>query len=149
MIRVQSDRFDAGAETEALGAGDIRAGCVATFIGRVRGDDGLLAMTLEHYPAMTEKVMEEIEREVRARWPLLDVRIVHRIGRLAAGEAIVFAGVAAAHRQDAFAAAHYVMDQVKTRAPFWKKEHRASGDRWVEAAKADDAAAMGWEAKRK
>jgi molybdopterin synthase catalytic subunit len=149
MIRVQREPFDAGAETQALGAGDQRVGGIATFIGRVRGDDGLLALTLEHYPGMTEKLMAEIEQEAGARWPVLDVRIVHRIGRLAAGEAIVFVGAAAAHRHDAFSATHYVMDQVKTRAPFWKKEHRADGDRWVEAAKADDAAAMGWEAKRK
>jgi molybdopterin synthase catalytic subunit len=144
MIRVQREPFDAGAETQALGAGDPRAGGIATFIGRVRGDDGLLAMTLEHYPGMTEKVMEEIEGEARARWPVLDVRIVHRTGRLEAGEAIVFVGAAATHRHDAFAAAHYVMDQVKTRAAFWKKEHRAEGDRWVEAAKADDEAAERW-----
>lgn len=146
-VRVQSEAFDAGAETDALGAGRADVGAVATFIGRVRGDDGLKALELEHYPGMTERVIAEIEREALARWRLIDTRIVHRYGRMELSEGIVFVGVAAGHRQTAFEAASYLMDQVKTRAPFWKKEHRGNGDKWVEAKAADDAAAARWNAK--
>jgi molybdopterin synthase catalytic subunit len=146
-VRIQSEPFDAGAETDALGAGRADVGAVATFVGRVRGDDGLKALTLEHYPGMTERVIAEIEAEAKARWQLIDMRIVHRYGRMELGEGIVFVGVAAGHRQTAFEAANYLMDQVKTRAPFWKKEHRAIGDKWVEAKAADDAAAARWNAK--
>jgi molybdopterin synthase catalytic subunit len=148
MIRVQNRAFDAGAETDALGKGQTGVGAVATFIGRVRGDGGLLALTLEHYPGMTERAIEEIEAEARARWTLADVRIVHRYGRMELGEGIVFVGVAAAHRGTAFEAVAYLMDQVKTRVPFWKKEHRADGDSWVEAKSADDAAAARWAAPK-
>jgi molybdopterin synthase catalytic subunit len=144
MIRVQSEAIDVGAETAALGANDARAGGIAVFVGRVRGDDGLAALTLEHYPGMTQKAIEEIAAEARARWPILDLRVLHRFGRLELGEAIVFVGIAAAHRGDAFEAARYIMDQVKTRAPFWKKEHRASGERWVAAHEADETAARNW-----
>jgi molybdopterin synthase catalytic subunit len=147
-VRVQSKAFDAGVETDALGSGRADVGAVATFIGRVRGDDGLKALTLEHYPGMTERVIAEIELEAFARWPLLDTRIVHRYGRMELGEGIVFVGVAAGHRQVAFEAASYLMDQVKTRAPFWKKEHRDTGDRWVEAKSSDDAAAERWFARK-
>jgi len=143
-VRVQSEPFDAGAETDALGAGRPDVGAVATFIGRVRRDESLLAMTLEHYPGMTERVIAAIEEEALERWQLIDTSIVHRYGRMTLGEGIVFVGVAASHRQAAFEAASYLMDQVKTRAPFWKKEHRASGDRWVEAKADDDEAAARW-----
>jgi len=146
-VRVQNEPFDAGAETDALGAGCANVGAVATFLGRVRGDDGLKALTLEHYPGMTERVIAEIEAEAQARWPVIDTRIVHRYGRMELGEGIVFVGVAAGHRQVAFEAASYLMDQVKTRAPFWKKEHRESSDKWVEAKASDDAAAARWNAK--
>jgi len=146
-IRVQSEAFDAGTETDALGNGRSDVGAIATFIGRVRGDDGLKALTLEHYPGMTERVIGEIEQEALKRWPLIDTRIVHRYGRMELGEGIVFVGVAASHRQTAFEAASYLMDQVKTRAPFWKKEHRAGGEKWVEAKTSDDAAAARWNAK--
>jgi len=144
MIRVQSEPIDVAAETAALGEGDARAGGIATFVGRVRGGDGLQALTLEHYPGMTEKVMEEISAEALARWSLLDLRAIHRVGRMVPGEAIVFVGAAAAHRGDAFEAARYVMDQVKVRPPFWKKEHRATGDRWVEAREQDMQQAARW-----
>jgi molybdopterin synthase catalytic subunit len=144
MIRVQSEPIDVGAETAALARGDARAGGIAIFVGRVRGDGGLQALTLEHYPGMTERAIERIADEARARWPILDLRILHRFGRLETGDAIVFVGVAAAHRGDAFEAARYVMDQVKVRAPFWKKEHHASGDRWVEARAADETVAKSW-----
>lgn len=146
-VRVQSEVFDAGVETDALGKGRADVGAVATFIGRVRGDDGLKALTLEHYPGMTKRVIAEIEAEARSRWQLIDTRIVHRYGRMELGEGIVFVGVASSHRQTAFEAASYLMDQVKTRAPFWKKEHRDSGDKWVEAKTSDDAAAARWNAK--
>ena len=146
-VRVQSEPFDAGAEADALGAGRADVGGIATFIGRVRGDDGLKALTLEHYLGMTERVIAEIEAEALSRWPLIDTRVVHRYGRMELGEGIVFVGVAAGHRQTAFEAASYLMDQVKTRAPFWKKEHRESGDKWVEAKAADDAAAARWNTK--
>lgn len=146
IIRVQSEPIDVGAETAALARGDARAGGIATFVGRVRGDEGLQALTLEHYPGMTEKNIEEIAAEARERWPLLDLRILHRFGKLGVGETIVFVGAAAAHRGDAFEAARYVMDQVKARPPFWKKEHRASGDRWVEARVQDLQAAEWWNA---
>ena len=146
-IRVQSEPFDVGTETNALSAGRADVGAVATFIGRVRGDDGLQALTLEHYPGMTERVIAEIEAEARARWALIDACIVHRYGRMGLGEGIVFVGVAAGHRQIAFEAASYLMDQVKTRAPFWKKEHRTSGDKWVEAKQSDDVAAARWNTK--
>ena len=143
-VRVQSEPFDAGAETDALARGRADVGAVATFIGRVRGDDGLKALTLEHYPGMTERAIAEIEAEANARWRLIDTRIVHRYGRMELGEGIVFVGVAAEHRQAAFEAASYLMDQVKTRAPFWKKEHREGGDKWVEAKASDDIAAERW-----
>jgi molybdopterin synthase catalytic subunit len=142
MIRVQREAFDPGIETRAL-VGD-GVGAVATFIGVVRGDDGLRALTLEHYPGMTERELARVEAEARSRWPLRDVRIVHRYGRMELGEGIVFVGASSAHRHAAFEAAAYAMDQVKTRAPFWKKEHRADGDRWVEAKESDDKAALRW-----
>jgi molybdopterin synthase catalytic subunit len=144
MIRVGTERLDVAALTAALVEGDARAGAVAAFVGRVRGDDGLIALTLEHYPGMAEKALAVIEAEARVCWAVLDVVIAHRAGRMDVGEAIVFVGVTAAHRLDAIEAAHYVMDQVKVRGPFWKKEHRADGDRWVEARATDDKAAERW-----
>jgi molybdopterin synthase catalytic subunit len=146
MIRVQNELFDAGAEIKKLGVGE-GVGAVASFVGIVRGDDGLQAMTLEHYPGMAEKVFAEVEAEARTRWPVMDVTIIHRFGRLERGEDIVFVGVASGHRQAAFEAASFVMDQVKVRAPFWKKEHRAGGETWVEAKAADDSAAARWKPK--
>lgn len=147
MIRIETKPLDVAALMAALGEGDARAGAVAAFVGRVRRDNGLTALTLEHYPGMAEKALAAIEAEARERWPILDLTIVHRVGRMEIGEAIVFVGASAARRRDAIEAAHYVMDQVKVRGAFWKKEHRVQGDRWVEARPNDEAAALRWQAQ--
>jgi molybdopterin synthase catalytic subunit len=144
-VSVQEADFDAGAEIAALGAGDGGAGAVASFVGLVRGDGEVDAMTLEHYPGMTEKALAEIVAAAQARWELRRVRVIHRIGRLLPGERIVFVGVSSAHRRDAFEACEFLMDYLKTRAPFWKKEETAAGTRWVDAREADDSAAARWE----
>jgi len=143
-VRVQREDFDPGAEIAALNdmAGSI--GAIASFIGLVRGDDGLVAMTLDHYPAMCESEIAAHVAEAKTRWPLLAVRVVHRVGRLTPGERIVFVGVASAHRQAAFHAAEFLMDYLKTRAPFWKLEERASGANWVEARVQDDESVKRW-----
>lgn len=141
-VRVQAEDFDLGAEAEALaGAGE--AGAVVTFTGHVRGE-GVTAMTLEHYPGMTEKALEEIEAEARRRWPLTGALIVHRYGRLLPGERIVMVATASRHRRAAFEAAEFLMDYLKTGAPFWKKEETAKGAAWVDARKADDEARARW-----
>lgn len=144
MIRVQEEIFRPGALLDAFLRGDGATGAVATFTGTVRGDDGLVAMTLEHYPGMTEKQLAAIEAEARRRWPLLDVLVVHRFGRMMPGEPIVFVATASAHRAAAFAACEFLMDWLKTKAPFWKLEERADDRRWVEAKASDDAAADRW-----
>ena len=121
---------------------------LATFLGLVRAaNDGsdVSAMTLEHYPGMTEKALEAIVEDAAARWPLLGVRVIHRFGRLVPGDRIVFVGVAATHRGEAFAACEFIMDYLKTRAPFWKKEDTPEGGRWVDARESDDGAAARWE----
>ena len=143
MISVQEADFEVGAETAALSAGDPDAGAVATFVGLVRGGE-VSEMTLEHYPGMTEKALEEIVESARRRWQLRRVRVIHRVGPLLPGERIVFVGVASTHRGDGFAACEYIMDYLKTQAPFWKKEHSASGARWVDARESDDAALARW-----
>jgi len=143
-VSVQTGDFDVGAETAALSAGRHDVGAVANFVGLVRGGDGLIAMTLEHYPAMTLKSLEEIVAQATVRWSLLDVRVVHRIGRLLPGDQIVFVGVASSHRGDAFAACEFIMDYLKTRAPFWKKEETADGACWVDARESDADAAARW-----
>ena len=144
-VSVQEADFDVGAETRALSAGRDDVGAVATFVGLVRGaSDGVSCMTLEHYPGMTEKALAEIIEAARARWSLLGVRVIHRVGPLAPGAQIVFVGVASAHRGEAFAACEFIMDFLKTRAPFWKKEDTPEGSRWVDARDADDAAADRW-----
>lgn len=139
-VRVQTADFDLSAEADALSAG---AGAVVTFTGVVRGD-GVEAMTLEHYPGMTEAALAEIEAEARRRWPLTGATIIHRVGRLAAGERIMMVATASRHRAAAFEAAEFLMDYLKTRAPFWKKEERGGEGRWVDAREADDAAAARW-----
>lgn len=147
MIAVQTEDFDAGAEIEHLMGETGEVGAVVSFAGVVRGgpaDDPLISMTLEHYPGMTERELENIEAEARARWPLTGALIVHRIGTLKPGDRIVLVVTASAHRKAAFEAAEFLMDYLKTRAPFWKRETRASGTRWVEAKDADDAAAARW-----
>jgi molybdopterin synthase catalytic subunit len=141
-VRVQEADFDIGAEIDALTAGRTDIGAVATFTGLVRdfGGDGE-AMTLEHYPGMTEKALEAIAAEAAARWPLAGATIVHRVGRLAPGERIVLVATASRHRAAAFEAAEFLMDYLKTRAPFWKHE---AGAGWVDARETDDAAAARW-----
>ncbi len=152
-VSVQEADFDVGAETEALTAGRPDVGAVASFVGYVRADklagenaaeQAVSAMTLEHYPGMTEKSLEAIVAEAESRWSLLGVRVIHRFGRLVPGERIVFVGVAGSHRGEAFAACEFIMDYLKTRAPFWKKEDPPEGGRWVDAREADDAAAEKW-----
>ena len=143
-ISVQADDFDIGTETAALSAGDPEAGAVVTFVGLVRGG-GVSEMTLEHYPGMTEHALEEIVAAAQARWQLRRVRVIHRVGPLLPGERIVFVGVASTHRGDGFAACEYIMDYLKTQAPFWKKETTSEGGRWVDARESDDAAAQRWQ----
>ncbi|MBR0565806.1 molybdopterin synthase catalytic subunit MoaE [Azoarcus sp. L1K30] len=146
-VSVQEADFDTGAEIAALSAGRPTVGAVASFVGLVRDvNDGLSvsAMALEHYPGMTEQALEEIEDEARGRWMLDAVRIIHRFGTLAPGDQIVFVGVAGAHRGEAFAACEFIMDYLKTRAPFWKREETPQGARWVDARDADDTAAARW-----
>jgi molybdopterin synthase catalytic subunit len=148
MIRVQAEDFDIGAEVRALSAGRSDIGAVVTFTGIVRAGSGaqeIRAMTLEHYPGMTEAELERIERQAQERWPLSASLIVHRHGRLLPGDNIVLVMTASPHRQAAFEAAAFLMDYLKTSAPFWKKEALASGDGgWVEANASDDAAAERW-----
>ena len=144
-VRVQTEDFDVGAESRALQ--DETVGGIALFVGTVRGlssDDGVTAMTLEHFPGMTESELERIEAEARQRWPLEDVTIIHRVGRLLPGEQIVMVAVSSAHRQAAFDGAQFIMDFLKTDAPFWKAEERDGKASWVEAKDSDDAARARW-----
>lgn len=146
-VRVQQQDFDVGAELAALRAGDARVGAVAAFIGTVRDvndGSGVATLTLEHYPGMTERALEDICRQAHERWALYDTLVIHRVGPLQPTDQIVLVGVTAAHRGEAFAACEFIMDYLKTRAPFWKKEQTPQGDRWVEARSADDEAASRW-----
>jgi molybdopterin synthase catalytic subunit len=146
-VRVQQAPFDAGREIAALTGGRRDVGAVATFVGLVRDlNEGarVSRMSLEHYPGMTERALEEICAEAARRWDLLDMRVVHRVGPLEPGDAIVLVAVSSAHRGDAFAACEFIMDYLKTRAPFWKKEVTPEGERWVEARASDDEAASRW-----
>ena len=147
-VRVQAEDFDVGAEIAALTGGRTDMGAVVSFTGLVRDltpEGGTLsAMTIEHYPAMTKKALAEIEAEARARWPLGEVLVIHRHGTLEPGDRIVLVAVASAHRAAAFEAAWFLMDYLKTRAPFWKRETGAAGEAWVEAAAEDDAALDKW-----
>ncbi|MBT3070622.1 molybdenum cofactor biosynthesis protein MoaE [Rhodomicrobium sp. Az07] len=144
MIRVQTGIVDPGEEIGQL-ARAAGAGAVTTFVGVVRDEGGaLLALTLEHYPGMTERALEALEAEARARWPVGDIRIVHRVGRMVPGDVIVFVGVSAIHRAEAFAACEFLIDRLKTDAPFWKFEEGREGARWVDARDGDDARAKRW-----
>lgn len=145
MIRVQAEDFDPGAELARFRQTTTDVGAVATFLGLVRGDGGLIAMTLDHYPGMTERQLEAIEAEARRRWPLADALVIHRHGRLLPGDNIVFVATASTHRQAAFEACEFLMDWLKTKAPFWKFEEHAQGGAWVDAKSTDDAAAARWE----
>ena len=141
-IRVQSAPFDFATEAGAFGAGRHDIGAIVTFCGLVRDLTGdLQAMQIEHYPGMTERALVKIEAEATARWQLADSLIIHRFGLMCPGETIMMVATAAAHRADAFAAAEFLMDYLKSRAPFWKKEQSRNGEAWV-AAKAEDEAAL-------
>lgn len=144
-VRVQEPAFDYGTECAAFAAGAGGAGAVVTFAGLVRDEGGTLAtMEIEHYPGMTERALDAIEAEARARWSLTDALIIHRHGPLRPGEIIMMVATASRHRADAFAAAEFLMDYLKSRAPFWKKEHGADGSAWVAARDADEAALRRW-----
>ncbi len=145
MIRVQREDFDAGREIVALTRGKTSIGGVVSFIGTVRGGgDGVRSMTLDHYPGMTEQELAAIEAEANRRWKLEASLIVHRYGKLLPGERIVLVVTASSHRADAFAANEFLVDWLKTKAPFWKLEETAQGERWVEAQASDDQAAKRW-----
>jgi molybdopterin synthase catalytic subunit len=154
-VRVQEADFDVGAELAALTRGNARIGGLASFVGLVRERhvregyhrDQVEAMTLEHYPGMTEQALEEIEAEARRRWPLEVTLIVHRYGRLQAGERIVLVAVGSPHREAAFEACEFLVDWLKTKAPFWKLEETPGGEKWVGAHEGDDQAAARWEKK--
>ncbi|MBA1199496.1 Molybdopterin synthase catalytic subunit [Pseudomonas fluorescens] len=146
-VRVQQQAFDPGAEVNAMHAANAGVGAVVSFVGYVRDfNDGreVAGMFLEHAPGMTEKALTKIIVEAEQRWPLLKVEVLHRIGTLQPGEPIVFVGVASAHRQAAFDGCNFIMDYLKTRAPFWKKETTGDGPRWVEGRHSDQQAAERW-----
>jgi molybdopterin synthase catalytic subunit len=151
MIRVEQPPFDVGAELGAFGRDDIGIGigAVASFVGYVRcaeaGAPPLVALTLEHYPGMTERQLAAIEAQARGRWPLIDVLVIHRHGRMLPGEPIVLVAVSSAHRQAAFEACQFLMDWLKTKAPFWKLEETSLGAQWVDAKASDDEAADRWD----
>jgi molybdopterin synthase catalytic subunit len=150
MIRVQEDDFDLAAEIAALTRGNHDIGAVVSFTGLVRGgkdQNGITAMTLEHYPGMTEKALEEIEARAHARWPLNASLIIHRHGRLEPGENIVLVITASSHRQAAFEAAEFLMDWLKTKAPFWKREEGPEGAKWVDARETDTRALDRWQSE--
>jgi molybdopterin synthase catalytic subunit len=149
-VRVQAGDFDLGAEVARLRAGDARVGAVVSFVGTVRDmNDGaqVAEMELEHYPGMTERALEDIALQATARWPLSGALVVHRVGPLLPREQIVLVAVSAAHRGEAFAACEFIIDYLKTDAPFWKKEATPQGARWVDARVSDDTAKAKWVAR--
>ena len=146
-VRVQTGDFDVASEIAALRGGDARVGAVAAFVGLVRDINDAAAvstLTLEHYPGMTEKALARIVDESKARWNVYDALVIHRVGELKPTDQIVLVVVTGAHRGEAFAACEFIMDYLKTRAPFWKKEQTPAGERWVEARSSDDDAAARW-----
>ena len=146
-VRIQREDFDVARELEGLRAGNARIGAIASFVGLVRDvseASEVRAMTLEHYPGMTEKALAQIIEEARSRWNIVDALVIHRVGELKPGDQIVLAAVAGAHRGEAFAACEFIMDYLKTRAPFWKKEQTPAGERWVEARASDEEKASRW-----
>lgn len=144
-VRVQQAPFDLGAESTALTQGRDDIGGLASFVGLCRADDGLAALVLEHYPGMTERALQNIASEAWARWPLTGCTLVHRVGRMVPGEPIVLVLTASAHRAAALESCAFLIDWLKTAAPFWKREEFANGEsRWVEAKATDDAAAARW-----
>ena len=151
-VRVQTQDFDAGTEIASVRRGNPEIGAVASFIGVCRdANDGdrVTSMTLEHYPGMTEKALENIVAEAKQRWEVMDVLVIHRVGELKPTEQIVLVVVGGAHRGEAFAACEFIMDYLKTRAPFWKKEQTPEHSRWVEARASDDAAAGRWKGRKR
>ena len=150
-VRIQTADFDAGAEIAALRRANPKIGAIASFIGVCRDandGDAVSKMTLEHYPGMTEKALEKIVAEAKTRWKVIDVLVVHRVGELLPTDQIVLVVVAGAHRGEAFAACEFIMDYLKTQAPFWKKEQTPKGGRWVEARVSDDHTAERWNNKK-
>ena len=148
MIRVQKQDFDLGEELSRLTEGNQAIGGLCSFVGLVRDiaeDEEISAMTLEHYPGMTEKALADIEAQALDRWPLDATLIIHRYGRLEPGEQIVLVAAASAHREAAFEACHFLIDWLKTKAPFWKLEETPEGGKWVDARDSDDSAAARWE----
>ena len=148
MIRVQKEDFDAGREIGAISARNFEVGGVASFIGLVRGankESQIIAMTLEHYPGMTEKILFDLEAEARTRWRLEDLLIIHRYGRMTPGEQIVLVITASAHREDALQSCQFLIDRLKIGAPFWKKEETPVGSHWVESKAEDDIASERWQ----
>jgi len=146
-VRITHDDFDAGREIAALRGADARVGAVASFIGTVRDVNdaaAVSALTLEHYPGMTEKALADIVAQARARFDIYDALVIHRVGELVPADQIVLVAVTSAHRGDAFDACRFVMDYLKTQAPFWKKERTPEGSRWVDARASDDEAAARW-----
>jgi molybdopterin synthase catalytic subunit len=148
LIKVQREDFDVGAEIGRLTEGNVKVGGLACFVGLVRdlvGDEKITAMTLEHYPGMTERQLERLESEARQRWPLQEVLIIHRYGRLEPGERIVLVATASGHREASLESCQFLIDWLKTKAPFWKREETESGAKWVSARAEDDAAAERWD----
>jgi molybdopterin synthase catalytic subunit len=146
-VRVQREDFDLGAEVAVMRSGNPRIGAVASFVGLCRDvneGESVSAMSLEHYPGMTEKAIAAIVDEAKRRWNIMDATVIHRVGMLKPLDQIVLVITAGAHRGDAFAACEFIMDYLKTRAPFWKKEQTARGEHWVEARESDDNAAARW-----
>lgn len=144
-IRIEAKAFDVNAEIAALTKGANNVGAVVTFSGHVRGDDDLTSLTLEHYPGMTEREIARCIDEAEKRWALLGATIIHRVGKLVPGDPIVLVAVASTHRKDAFSAAEFLMDYLKTRAPFWKEEQRGATTRWVEGKASDHERAKRWD----
>ena len=151
-VRIQSEPFDAAAEAKKLTGGRTDVGALVTFTGICRGNEGsepIAALTLEHYPGMAEAEIERHVSEAMQRWPLIGVMVIHRHGRIVPGEDIMMVATASSHREAAFAAAEFLMDYLKTRAPFWKQVEKTDGKVWVEAKATDDAAAGRWAAHGK
>ena len=149
-VKIQTADFDVSAEIASLRRGNPKIGAIASFVGVVRDvneGDAVAEMTLEHYPGMTEKAIEEIIGQARGRWNVYDALVIHRVGRLKPTDQIVLVVVTSAHRGEAFTACEFIMDYLKTRAPFWKKESAGGGTRWVEARATDDVAAERWRLK--
>ena len=145
MISVQSAPFDLGDTANRFADAQLGAGAIVTFSGVVRGDGGLIALEIEHYPSMTPPAIEAMVNQARSRFGLLDAWVIHRYGRLSVGEAIMMVATSAPHRKDAFAGAEYLMDYLKSRAPFWKKEHRSDGAAWVAAKDSDEVSLTRWD----